>query len=121
MTRRGHHCDELTPVCQVGATVDCPVDDFDLMMFDKCYDINTKGTLFVTSELLKVMSKQDERFVSGRNGQRSIGKGAIATVTSLAGPLPVPKNVHYCASKAAAGSITEVAGTSAIIRWVASY
>jgi NAD(P)-dependent dehydrogenase (short-subunit alcohol dehydrogenase family) len=90
--------------------VELPVENVDLKVFEQVHGVNAKGTLHFTSEIIKVMAKQDEKFVEGRNGRRSIGRGAVVNIASLAAPVAVPTHVQYCASKAAALSITRVAG-----------
>ena len=57
------------------------------------------------------MQQQPERFINTRSGgQRSIGKGAIVNVASLAGLRPVPGAVQYSASKFGAVGVGMNAG-----------
>lgn len=56
------------------------------------------------------MLKQDERYVEGRSGKRSVGKGCIVNMSSVAGKSANPDHVQYTSSKWAAIGVTKTAG-----------
>jgi meso-butanediol dehydrogenase/(S,S)-butanediol dehydrogenase/diacetyl reductase len=62
--------------------------------WDRIMDVNAKGT-FLCSQIVG-------RRMAGR------GYGRIVNISSIAGKVPLPDQVHYCASKAAVLAITRV-------------
>ena len=56
------------------------------------------------------MKAQEEQFITGRNGSRSLGRGTIVNMASLASYVGVYSAVQYSSSKAAALGITRTAG-----------
>ena len=64
--------------------------------------------------LLEDYALSGRAFVEHRNGRRSLGKGAIVNVASLASYAAAPYKVQYVASKFAAMGITKTAGTSVL-------
>ena len=55
------------------------------------------------------MIKQDERFIEGRSGKRSTGKGSIVHLTSIVAHIPIPGCVQYVSSKAAGLAVARCA------------
>ena len=78
--------------------------------FDKLHHVNSKGVLNCLKEVMNVMLKQELRSVVGRSGRRSIGRGSIVNIVSIASVIAHPNTVSYTASKSAAHGITKVAG-----------
>ncbi|KAI9727522.1 MAG: hypothetical protein M1828_006464 [Chrysothrix sp. TS-e1954] len=93
----------------IGTKTDRPISDMDLQEYETINDVNYRGLLFCVGAESKAMLEQEERFVEHRNGRRSVGKGAIVNITSLASFTPAPYKVHYVASKFAAMGITKTA------------
>lgn len=62
-----------------------------------------------------MIPSQEEQFVDGRSGHRSVGRGSIFVITSLSAVLGAPKTATYVASKFAARGIVKVAGESVVI------
>lgn len=93
----------------VGPDLESPVTEMPDEEFDRVYNTNARGTFFCIGEVAKVMQAQDEKFVEGRSGRRSIGRGSIVILSSLNGQIPVSGNVQYGSSKYATLGITDTA------------
>ncbi|KAL9090441.1 MAG: hypothetical protein Q9159_001971 [Coniocarpon cinnabarinum] len=94
----------------VARSHDTLITEVDLEEFDALHNVNTKGTLNCLKVVMKQMHAQDEQYVEGRSGRRSIGKGAIVNLISLSGLVGWPGSVTYTSSKFAATGITKCAG-----------
>ncbi len=66
--------------------------------------------MYHTKAALQVMLKQDPIVIQGTSRSRTLGRGAIVNVASLAGIVAPPGEVEYNASKFAAVGITKTAG-----------
>ena len=86
--------------------------DYDDDDFEATWSVNAKGLLNCTSAAAAVMKEQPEKFVEGRSGPRSIGRGVIVNLVSMAGCMAFPKGVAYVSSKHAAQGVTLTAGES---------
>ena len=62
--------------------------------WDRMYDVNTKGPFLVTKALLPHF--------------RKAGKGRIVNIASIGGKRGAPGQLHYCSSKAAVISFTQI-------------
>lgn len=94
----------------VGCSTDLPIGQSDSAEFARLHNVNTVGILNGVAAVGDAMNRQDERFVNGRSGRRSIGKGAIVNLASVAGMIAVPTHVQYVASKYAARGIVKTTG-----------
>ncbi|KAH7370657.1 NAD(P)-binding protein [Rhexocercosporidium sp. MPI-PUGE-AT-0058] len=81
----------------------------DLEAYENIQNTNARGVLYHTKAALQVMLKQDPVVVQGTTRSRTLGRGAIVNVCSVAGILPPPGSVEYNASKFAAIGITKTA------------
>lgn len=70
------------------------VEDTEPDEWDRMYDVNTKGTFLVTKALLPQF--------------RKAGKGRIVNIASIGGKRGAPGQAHYCSSKAAVISFTQI-------------
>ncbi|KAH8658503.1 oxidoreductase [Xylariales sp. PMI_506] len=80
-----------------------------LDQYDNFQNTNAKGILYHTKAAVQVMLKQDPLVVQGHERYRTIGRGSIVNVCSIAAILPPPGEVEYNASKFAALGITKTA------------
>ncbi|KAL3439732.1 oxidoreductase [Aspergillus insuetus] len=85
---------------------DLPIDDFDRTM-----SVNARGTMLVLRAVCTAMASQEPRtYTSPRNGTtRSLGRGAIVVIASLAAHVAPGRMLPYVASKYATLGITKVA------------
>ncbi|KAH8589797.1 oxidoreductase [Bisporella sp. PMI_857] len=81
----------------------------DLEAYDNIQNTNARGVLYHTKAALQVMLKQDPIVVQGTYRSRTLGRGAIVNVCSVAGLVAPPGEVEYNASKFAAVGITKTA------------
>lgn len=88
------------------------IADNDLEAYDNIQNTNARGVLYHTKAALQVMLKQDPVVVQGTSRSRTLGRGSIVNVCSVAGILAPPDSVEYNASKFAAIGITKSAGMS---------
>lgn len=58
------------------------------------------------------MLQQDEKFIQGRSGRKSVGRGVIVNLVSLASNRPLPLQVQHVVSKHAAMGAVEATGKS---------
>jgi NAD(P)-dependent dehydrogenase (short-subunit alcohol dehydrogenase family) len=74
--------------------------------------VNARGTMLVLRAVCTAMASQEPRtYTSPRNGTtRSLGRGAIVIIASLAAHVAPGKMVPYVASKYATLGIAKVAG-----------
>ena len=70
------------------------VEDIEPDEWDRMYDVNAKGPFLVSKALLP-------RF-------RKAGKGRIVNIASIGGKRGAPGQLHYCSSKAAVISFTQI-------------
>ncbi|KAH9218671.1 hypothetical protein DL95DRAFT_458248 [Leptodontidium sp. 2 PMI_412] len=85
------------------------IADNDLEAYDNIQNTNARGVLYHTKAALQVMLKQDPVVVQGTSRSRTLGRGSIVNVCSVAGILAPPDSVEYNASKFAAIGITKSA------------
>ncbi|WP_180900211.1 SDR family NAD(P)-dependent oxidoreductase [Martelella soudanensis] len=70
------------------------VDDLSPEEWDRMYQINTRGTFLVTQAMLPHLRKQD--------------RARIINIASIGGKRGAPGQIHYCSSKAAVISFTQI-------------
>lgn len=97
-------------IFQIPRPNESPITEVSIENFDQQHDVNCKGVLLCLKEVLKVMLAQDEVFVEGRSGRRSIGRGAIANVISLSALVGHPNSVTYTSSTFVANGVSKTAG-----------
>ncbi|KAL2826931.1 oxidoreductase [Aspergillus pseudoustus] len=89
------------------------IQDLDISDFDRTMTINTRGTMLVLRAVSKAMAQQAPRtYTSPRNGTtRSLGRGAIVVIASLAAHIAPSRMMPYVGSKYATLGIAKVAAT----------
>ncbi|KAK0122206.1 hypothetical protein ONS95_010462 [Cadophora gregata] len=85
------------------------IADNDLEAYDNIQNTNARGVLYHTKAALQVMLKQNVIVVQGTTRSRTLGRGSIVNVCSIAGIIPPQGSVEYNASKFAALGITKTA------------
>ena len=78
-------------------------------------NVNSRSLFYVIREVAEVMKKQQSKIITGRNGDRDVGKGSIVNVSSALAYGAVPGKISYIASKHAALGITKSAGRFEIL------
>ena len=78
--------------------------------YDFLMDVNVKGTVLCMGAVTAAMEKQEPLTYEGRNGKRSIGRGAIVNMSSMNGMIAELGKGPYVASKFAVMGITKTAG-----------
>ena len=73
------------------------------------WNVNAKGTVFVTGAFCAAMEKNEIATVQGRNGSREVGRGSIVTLASADSVIAEPFKAPYIASKHAAYGIAKTA------------
>ncbi|PGH09848.1 hypothetical protein AJ79_05574 [Helicocarpus griseus UAMH5409] len=99
----GVHC------AGIGTVSNNPISDPVENEYTNIWEVNTKGTVFVTGALVAAMEKNEIATVTGRNGVREIGRGSIVNLASADSHIAEPFKGPYIASKHAALGITKVA------------
>ncbi|KAL2820107.1 oxidoreductase [Aspergillus granulosus] len=89
------------------------IQDLDIDDFDRTMSTNSRGTMLVLRAVSKAIAKQEPRtYTSPRNGTtRSLGRGAIVVIASIAAHIAPSKMLPYVVSKYATLGIAKVAAS----------
>ncbi|KAI9665523.1 MAG: putative secondary metabolism biosynthetic enzyme [Alyxoria varia] len=71
-----------------------PTADASLHDFEELWQVNVKGTLICNRAVASAMLKQENKTVTGRGGERDIGKGAIVNIASALSFVAFPGLTH---------------------------
>ncbi|EPE37166.1 NAD(P)-binding Rossmann-fold containing protein [Glarea lozoyensis ATCC 20868] len=94
----------------LGASSLAPTADVDINNFDAILNVNTRGVMLCVRAVSKFMISQEPRTHTGRHGkQRSLGRGCIVNLGSVASFSAGRGMMAYVASKHAVMGITKVA------------
>ncbi|KAL3455036.1 oxidoreductase [Aspergillus heterothallicus] len=90
-----------------------PIQTLDIADFDRTMTTNARGTMLVLRGVSSAMARQEPRsYTSARTGTtRSLGRGAIVVIASLAAHIAPGKMLPYVGSKYATLGIAKVAAT----------
>ena len=79
--------------------------------FAKIIETNLTGTMLCLRAVSGAMAKQEPRSHTGRHGTRSLGRGSIVCLGSLASYVPMIGAMGYSAAKHAVIAMVKTAGT----------